>query len=242
MQEIDFSIKKTNLYEEVADKLEQMILSDTSQLGQKLPSEQSLATSFGVSRNVIRESLKILKERQLVTLRMGGGSYIAKPKAQNLVDVVNRMIIMDDIDYNNVFEMRMLLEPCACRLAAKRGTDEDFDTLWSINTIMSEQGSNVEERIKYELNFHKKLAEISGNPILSAFVQSMSDLLVPLIRKALVPPSGHISGVTYHYRIVDVLRSRDADAAEQIMRSHLQDSTLKYHLSESTDSTIIDPK
>ncbi len=58
MQKINYSVQRVNLYESIADNLEQMILNDSSQIGQRLPSEQTLAENFGVSRNVVRESLK----------------------------------------------------------------------------------------------------------------------------------------------------------------------------------------
>lgn len=232
MNDIDYNVKKINLYEIIADKLEEMILSDSSQLGQKLPSEQSLATSFKVSRNVIRESLKLLKERHLITLRTGEGTYIAKPKAKNFTDILNRMILMDNIQYSNVFEMRMLLEPYACRLAAEKGTQSDFDELDINIEHMIQSKDNTDERIKYDLKFHFRIAELSGNPILACFVQSMAKLLEPLLRKALVPSGGHQSGIEYHKRLVVILRSGDGNLAEQVMKEHLEVSTQNYLQSE----------
>ena len=58
MQKINYSVQRVNLYESIADNLEQMILNDSSQIGQRLPSEQTLAENFGVSRNVVRENFK----------------------------------------------------------------------------------------------------------------------------------------------------------------------------------------
>ena len=69
--DINYHISKEVLCDQVADRLEQMILSDKAQVGQKLPSEQALATGFGVSRPVIREALAILRARGLVTVQAG---------------------------------------------------------------------------------------------------------------------------------------------------------------------------
>ena len=74
MPQINYNVERVNLYESIANNLEEMILNDSSQIGQKLPSEQTMAANFGVSRNVIREALKILKERQLITLHIGEGA------------------------------------------------------------------------------------------------------------------------------------------------------------------------
>ena len=56
------AVKKENLYEVIADRIEGMILDNRLHPGDKLPSEPELAESFGVSRNVMREAMKALKE------------------------------------------------------------------------------------------------------------------------------------------------------------------------------------
>jgi len=98
LQKINYSVQRVNLYESIADNLEQMILNDSSQIGHRLPSEQTLAENFGVSRNVVRESLKILKERHLVSLRTGEGAYIEKPDNRSLTELLNRIILLDNVE------------------------------------------------------------------------------------------------------------------------------------------------
>lgn len=67
---------------------------------------------------MIRESLKILKERQLITLHVGEGAYINKPSDQSVTDMLNRIVLMDNIDPIKIYELRSILEVSACRLAA----------------------------------------------------------------------------------------------------------------------------
>lgn len=102
-------LQKDHLYEQVADLLEQQILNNYED-GARLPSEQHLAEEYSVSRTIIRESLKLLKERGLIDSKTGSGSYVTRPEAQNIADVVYRIIQMDQIDYVSVFDMRMILE------------------------------------------------------------------------------------------------------------------------------------
>jgi GntR family transcriptional repressor for pyruvate dehydrogenase complex len=64
-------IKRQPLYEQIADSLEEMILNNESN-DLRLPSEMSLVSQYGVSRSVVREALKTLKERGLISLRGGG--------------------------------------------------------------------------------------------------------------------------------------------------------------------------
>ena len=67
-------LQKDHLYEQVADLLEQQILNNYED-GARLPSEQHLAEEYSVSRTIIRESLKLLKERGLIDSKTGSGSY-----------------------------------------------------------------------------------------------------------------------------------------------------------------------
>ncbi|HWP68989.1 MAG TPA: FadR/GntR family transcriptional regulator [Rectinemataceae bacterium] len=229
MDTIDYRLEKKNLYESVAAKMEKFILENADQFGQKLPSEQTLATNFGVSRPVVREALKLLKERQLIESHTGGGTYIRKPGTQNLIDVIQRMIQMDCIDYPHVFDMRLLLEPYACRLAATNHLDDaKLAALEATIEKMIENEHHTDERVYYDLQFHTLIAQYSENPILAAFVQSMTGLLTPIIREALIPSDGHRSGVDYHKHLLEILRKGDGDEAERLMREHLVVSSKNY--------------
>ena len=119
----NFTIVRAKLSEQIADRLEDMILNEELEDSEKLPSEQTLAENFNVSKNVVRESLNTLKERGLVETRNGAGNYVTKPKADNLSDVISRMIVLDNIDYRQIYDTRIVLETSACRRAAMRITD-----------------------------------------------------------------------------------------------------------------------
>lgn len=222
-------MERTNLYESIADNLEAMILNDSSQIGQRLPSEQTLATNFGVSRNVIREALKILKERHLICLKTGEGAYIEKPDNRSITELLNRIILMDKIEHSQILEIRMILETNACRLAAVRNKPEAFDVLEEINDSMLKYKDDINKRISLDIQFHITIAKLSQNLLLELFVQSMTNLLAPILRTALIPEGGNEDGIQFHKQIIETLRSGDGDKAEEIMRKHLSLSVLNYY-------------
>ena len=90
--------KKDHLYEIVADRLEKDIVTGIF-TERRLPSEQMLSVRYGVSRTVMREALKILTERRMVSVTAGSGAYITRPDANDLSVVVNRLIQTHDIDH-----------------------------------------------------------------------------------------------------------------------------------------------
>ena len=228
MQPINFEIKKTNLYEEVAKNLEEMIVQNANMLGQKLPSEQSLANSFGVSRNVIRESMKLLKERGLITVRTGGGAYIARPESDTLTSMIARFVAMEGTDDVDVFDMRALLEVESCRLATARCTDADLDALEHILRDIELYYEDHARRTELDIRFHTCIAEISGNRLLALFVHSMADLLQSLIHGAMQATMNSDSVIPYHSRILNAMRARDVDLAASIMKEHLEESRRRY--------------
>jgi len=91
-----YSIKKTNLYEQIADCLEQEIIHSETEI-EKLPSEKDLSIQFNVSKTAIREALKVLKERGLITSKNGEGSFVTKPGMSNISDSLNRIVQLGKI-------------------------------------------------------------------------------------------------------------------------------------------------
>lgn len=232
LQKINYSVRRVNLYESIADNLEQMILDDSSQIGQRLPSEQTLAENFGVSRNVVRESLKILKERHLVSLRTGEGAYIEKPDNRSLTELLNRIILLDNVEHNSVMEVRQIIETEACRLAAERNAPEAFDVLEEINDSMMRYKEDIEKRISLDIQFHITIAKLSNNPLLELFAQSMANLLAPILRTALIPEKGNENGIEFHKQIIATLRLQNGEQAEKLMRQHLEESMENYYSGE----------
>jgi DNA-binding FadR family transcriptional regulator len=230
MQYIDFNVKHKNLYETIAEKLEDMILSDSTQIEQKLPSEQSLAASFGVSRPVIREALMLLKARGLITQRNGEGSFISNPDPQELTNTINRMVQMNNINMASVYEIRVTLEIMACRLAAERATQEGLQELTHINDEMEQYKNDIKKRVALDIEFHTKLAELSGNPLLGMFVKSMTSQLETMLTQAMELAGTNEDGISYHRRIIEALHTGDPEKAEDTIRGHLVASMRNYEV------------
>ncbi|MCI9144311.1 MAG: FadR family transcriptional regulator [Lachnospiraceae bacterium] len=228
--DINYHISKEVLCDQVADRLEQMILSDKTQVGQKLPSEQALATGFGVSRPVIREALAILRARGLVTVQAGGGSSIIIPEPIQMLDVVNRLTRMHHISSEEVYEVRIQLEVMAARLAAVNAKPEQLKRMVDINRKMEREKRNAKVRAELDLQFHQQLAEASGNQLLSIFVQSMNGILQTMLESVFELLQSQEDGVSYHKRIIEALSSGDRDRSEAIIRDHLMMSMRNYEL------------
>ena len=219
------SIHKPNLYETVADELEKMILDDTLKVGDRLPSEVSLAESFGVSRTIIRESLKILKERQLIQVKNGDGARVIKPEPSSLKEVVNRMIQMEALNLPQIYELRYAIEVSAAGLAAKKASPEQIEQLKQIADSMCDNWDNIQKWVELDLQFHLELSKASDNPLFYYFMSPMSDVLSLIFKKGFDAPSAKETSILLHRQIVDAISRHDSAMAEEKMREHLRFSS-----------------
>lgn len=218
------TLNRVNLYEQVADNLEQMILnSEDSQWGEgeQLPPEQELADQFGVSRNVVREAIKLLKERGLAEPRNGVGVYITRPDSQKLSALMYRFVLMNNIDADSIYDTRILLEGHNARLAASRGTQEDLEKMRALLAKMEDRTISVNERRETDYLFHVAIAEAAGNPINIFLTTAMKDVFIAMIEKGIFNVGGIDDACRRHQRIMRALEAHDGDEAEAAMRDHL---------------------
>ena len=111
------------LFEALASDLEEWILSGRLESGAKLPSEETLAGRFGVSRPVVREALARLRERGLIETVNGSGTFVKPPDAGHLTDAFLRHLrVGSRASIAKAYEARIAIEAATARLAAERAT------------------------------------------------------------------------------------------------------------------------
>lgn len=232
---IDLTLPRESFPEKIANKLEEMIMNETFVADQKLPSEQSLADQFGVSRPVIRESMKILKERGLIIQKNGEGTFIREPDSELVTDTINRIVHLKNIKAEDIFDVRINLETMAAAQAAINAPDGGFDELQEINDHMKNFKDDVEVRVQDDILFHRKIAQLSGNRLLEVFVESMASLVTQIVKYTIEYKVGNEEGIQFHERIIEVLRSRNVPEAKKVIRQHLERSQQNYMLALSQD-------
>lgn len=221
MNQNTFALNRLTLAEQVAEKIEMMILSDAPKLAGKLPSEQALAVSFSVSRTVIREALVILRAKGLIVKSNGASSRVCSRPAVNLENTLKWVIRLQDIKPQEVYEVRTALETLAVYLAAGKHTAEDIACLENLVSEMEDSTSDAIRRADADLKFHQKIASMSGNMLLITLSDSLFTLLHPMICEALEKVGTNKDAIVMHNRIIDAIRNNDPDDAVEQMRIHL---------------------
>lgn len=217
-----FSLTRANLSQQVADHLEQLILTSPSMENvEKLPSEQQLASEYNVSRPVIREALKLLQERGLVSLKNGIGAFITKPEAQNVLAPISRIMQMNNISDDDLTDIRGILEVYAAAKAAENGTAEDFKALEANYQAFTDTHLSLRERVALDREFHILVAKASGNALLEMFSEVLTSLLDAYMGKGVLIEGGVDDAILRHRRIIDAIISRNSAEAEKAMQEHV---------------------
>lgn len=160
---------RQTLHDDVLKQLYGAIENGLWEPGSKLPGEQILAHQFNVSRNCIREVMKVLANRGIVRAKSGSGTFLVENAKTLLYFARTNTYIFDDINLKELIETRCLLEGQVAYYAAKRGSDEDFLQLESLLY----ETDDLDTWHTMHIRFHEKLAEISRSKLLERILESM---------------------------------------------------------------------
>lgn len=212
----------TLLYQSIADDMEQMILNEKFRDGDRLPSERVLATQYGVSRNVIREAIKILTEKKLVTNVIGKGNYVTLPNESDLVDMVESALNSSNISIHEIVDSREDLELAIGQHIIAREPAPDLDKLYDIYAQMNQALEYPDQFVRLDTLFHLNLAELAQNVPLKIFYMTLNNLISKSIFYGEGNTAyGRITAQQEHEQILLALKARDMDAYRKAIRLHL---------------------
>jgi GntR family transcriptional repressor for pyruvate dehydrogenase complex len=197
--------------------------------GDKLPSEQALIEEFGVSRTVVREAISSLKARGLVATQQGVGAFVLKPAAANAfrVDEAQLTLVHEVIA---VLELRAGLEVEAAALAAERRQAAHLAAMRDALDRMAAAIEAADDVVTPDLDFHRSIAEATGNRHFRHLFNYLGALLIPRARVETfklnaTAPQDYLRRVNReHEKIYRAIERQDATASRTAMRAHLGNS------------------
>lgn len=156
-------IQRRTLAQEVADRLTEGIINNEYAIGEKLPIEPELMKIYGVGRSSIREAIKILSIKGVLSVQQGVGTFVVSKNIQESLETQ-----MNKAQIEDVFEVRALLESKIAARAAKYHTEKDLKTIKSyldLRATLSKENKAI-ECYQADINFHVAIAEACGNNLL----------------------------------------------------------------------------
>jgi GntR family transcriptional regulator, transcriptional repressor for pyruvate dehydrogenase complex len=228
------SVQNLRLYEQIVKQITNLIAKGTLTPGDQLPSERELAQQFGVSRTAVREAVKALRQKGLVAIRPGRGTYITDvfDTATGVVRDSLALMVQTGLNtgLNDLLQVRMLLEPGIAALAAEKATEKEIETMHQLILKMDSALKDQEAFVEADLEFHLKLAKASQNSLIPILIDPVIDLLREQRMRIFEVRGGAERGQFHHRKIFEAVKLRNPEAARAAMKAHLeqvvQDSTI----------------
>lgn len=192
-----------------------------------MPSENELMQSFGVSRATLREALRALEFLGFLEIRKGvsGGAFITKVDVNTARNLFLNFLHFQDLSLKDLSEVRLLLEPYVAEKAAMAISPEDLQRLQELNReceLALKSGAPADVR-RNEIEFHRTIGRVSGNPILCFMLEFVENLLVDA--KEVLRPDEEFSMkvLSAHKRIVEAIAQKNPEEAKKEMAAHVKE-------------------
>ena len=225
------AVKRSKLFEQVAEFLERRIRSREFAAGAELPSERDLMKQLGVGRPAIREALFHLQRMGLVELRSGAKARVAAPSPDAVMSSLAgsaRYMLSEPGGMRHFQDARVLFETGLARDAARYASDGDIAMLREALDANRNSIGDIRRFEETDVAFHFAIARIPGNPIYTSLHAAIIDWLVDQRRVSLSYPGQNKVACDAHAAIFEAIAARDEDRAATTMRQHLDQVVALY--------------
>lgn len=203
--------------------------------GEVLPPEGILSQNFGVSRTVIRESVKRVEEKGLLTVAQGRGTSVNPPSAWNVLDPVVLSALVDNDDSLGVLDdiaiVRGSLEASMAAAASLRRTEQRTAELQRAFDHMAETIGNFEAYSQADVDFHFTVMEQSGNRLAANITRILFTRARESSRFNRIPGDDALRlTLVEHRTVLNAIERGDADEAARAMRDHIAEAWTRRRL------------
>lgn len=212
------SIKPNDkLYTKILRQIQERIIQGELTPGDKLPPERQMAESLGCSRPALKQALSILEALEILECRQGDGNYIL-PFQNKIFNPIILNFYAKKGSVEDILEVRYILEVQVVKLLALKATADDLKPLEEYLEHMKDVKpgcQSIQERVALNNAFHSTLFHLNRNPIMSAFYDS----IIELVGLQIMNTDG-TNFYSTHKDILDSIKSRDPERAAKTMIKH----------------------
>jgi len=203
----------------VVSQLRNMILDGHYSQEERLPAERNLAEEFEVSRGTIRTALQNLEQQNLVTRKIGSGTYVTHRELSNQHDISSITSPLEMV------EVRIAIEPQMVRLAITNASHRDLEELQKALRECEECGGDAEKFARADTAFHMTLAHCSKNKLMYWVYERISEVRRysqwRMMKAKLLTPDRIDYYNRQHRALYEAIAARDAKSAIGVIKEHL---------------------
>jgi GntR family transcriptional repressor for pyruvate dehydrogenase complex len=226
---------RTRLIQGIVEELRDRIIRGELSEGERLPHQERLAQSMGVSRGTLREALNQLVLMGIIEMKQGSGTYIRAITPSSYMTSLSSALLMDKASAMELLDARLYIEGAVSALAAKKATDEHIRELkrileaMKVNILKGDLGNTVNQ----DFEFHLLVAKSCQNRVLMKVVETIRDTLYQFIAGTFstLPETVH-EAMEYHYRIYRAIERHDPVEARTQMESHINSLIVRLNEAE----------
>jgi len=208
----------------VTDQIKDALLQGQLKPGDYLPSETELSEKLGVGKSSVREAVKMLEAIGVVEIIKGHGSRIrTRIDSDSLNPLVFSLILQNSGDHEKLLEFRLMAETAASRIAAKRITEKDLDSLRKLLTVMKAKMDAGEKTVDDDVRFHTIIYDSTQNPFISCLGLAIMSLF-----KSSMSISNELYPAVVYSNHVALLKALEDHSEEEILKA-VSDSVNKWY-------------
>ena len=244
-------LTRSNLFDQIAEQIQQIIVKGGLQEGQRLPPERELTQRLGASRPVTREATKVLQERGLVSIRPGSGTYVTQPASHTVTRPLSLYLRSEPTAMRDILEIRHLLEVQLVGLAVTRADEGDLEELELATDEMEEalrslkEAGNPTDRSRAaqefaaaNVSFHISLVRASGNRLAGLVLEPIMQLLLEAGWSLAMQTGGSETAPLLHRQIIAGIRDQDIAGCREAIREDIGVSAAAWARLENDSSLL----
>ena len=220
--------KQNRIFQDVVEQIQDAILKGKLKPGDKLPPEREMKEMFQSSRGTLREALRILEQKGLISIKTGvaGGAVVNVLTTNQVSESLDLLIRYQRVSLRDLAEFREGVEGLVAGLAAERAKSIDIDYLEKLLTEahnhLKHGISHWDEFIQVDNNLHLALAQIAGNPIYESVLKTVYEN-IRLYFSQFLPEGEELLRENYKdmCEIVDAVKNGQAAKANLLAQNHV---------------------
>jgi GntR family transcriptional repressor for pyruvate dehydrogenase complex len=221
--------KQNRAFEDVISQIQESILQGRLKEGDKLPAERKLREIFKISRGTLREALRALEQKKLITIKtgVGGGAFVCDIDTRQMSESLDLLLQYQKVSLRELAEFRENVEGLVAAKAAQKAKKEDLEQLkillYSIEKILNSGELRWDEYIAADNKFHLILARVAGNRIFESVLYTIYENINRYFERFL-PKKREIIERNYQdlSKIAGALEKRNSNKARDLVQRHVK--------------------
>lgn len=222
-------IGKETVVNQIINEIVDSIIKGRYQAGMKLPNEFELIEQMQVSRNSLREAMKILSAMGIVEIKRGDGTYVCSQMNPSMFDKVVYSMIYGSSTSKELLELRQVLDEATVQLAVEKANDGEIremqENIGRMRRAIQEQ--DVEGMKKYDMEFHMLLIDSCKNVFFIRIMKGVYTIFENSIWANVSEEKMDSRAADYHQQILDCIKEKNYQGVRKAVRDSLE--TWKNH-------------